>query len=85
MKIEFTKQFEKEQGEWKSLQQQFLNWNENSSPQEEMVNLRILFLQNLSQFHTVQKEKKEVIYEFQTSLDAIFQNQAEDFEIYFSS
>jgi hypothetical protein len=83
MRIGLISQFEKEQQEWKDIQKQFLNGNENDSPQETAVNLRVLFLHHLSQFYNVKKEKKEVEYKFQSVLHALFHNQEEIFETFF--
>jgi hypothetical protein len=82
---ELIKQIAYDQKEWERQQQEFLNKIEiGDSHQKEIIRLRFLFLQHLSLHHSIKKEEKEIDYEFQSTLDEVFQNEDEYFETFFN-
>jgi hypothetical protein len=80
IKNELMQQLDNDRKEWENLKQQFLNWSENDDPNQDIIQLRILFLHHLSLHHSFQKEKEEIDFLFQTKLDEVLQN--EDFETF---
>jgi septal ring factor EnvC (AmiA/AmiB activator) len=78
------KSFKDDRDKWKNLFQKFQDGYENENhDQAEAIRLRLLFLQHLSHYHNIQKEEKEVIYEFQSTLDDAFKNEDEYFKTFF--
>jgi hypothetical protein len=76
MKNEFKIQFETDQQEWKNIIQEFQNSSGNDDSQKEVVSLRFLFLQHLSNYHNIPKEQNQIDF---------FQNLDNNFEIFFNS
>jgi hypothetical protein len=85
IKIQLSEQIENDRREWNQLVQQFqCSFDNIILHQEEIFQLRFLFLNHLFFHHSFQKEEKETEYEFQTTLDSIFQNEENNLELFFS-
>jgi isoleucyl-tRNA synthetase len=79
---EFHQRIENERIEWKNIIEQFEHHQEmDNSNQQEVFQLRLLFLQHISLKYIFQKENSEIRYEFQTALDEFFQN--DNLDIFF--